>query len=147
MVWPPSALRTKAKAPAKLKRVIGHPEEDAQAAIVQYLDLALPPGCGVFWSATMNGVKVHARTRAKLKRQGLRPGVLDIVFIALHGAHGLPVGQSWWIEVKSATGALSKEQRVILDALWEAGRGCVCRDPVQVCAALTAWDFPLRARL
>lgn len=144
MSWRPS---TRMKSKPKVKAPRASPEDDAQTAIVQFLDLALPPGCGVFWSATMNGVKVHPKTRAKLKRLGLRPGVLDLVFITLHGDHDLPVGQTWWIEVKAEKSRLSDEQSVIMDALWEAGRGCVARNPAQVEAALRAWGFPLRVRM
>lgn len=124
-----------------------NPEEQIQAAIVAYLELALPPGCGVFFSATMNGVKVTPAIRAKLKAAGVRPGVLDLVFIVLWDVGDLKAGDTYWIEVKSATGQPTPEQKVIMAALWGKGRGAYARSVEQASAALDAWGFPLRVRM
>lgn len=129
------------------RRKNDNPEEKVQAAIVSWLELALPPGCGVFWSATMNGVRVSAAIRAKLKAAGVRPGVLDLVFVVLWDVGELKAGDTYWLEVKSATGQPTPEQKVVMAALWSRGRGAYARSVEQACAALSAWGFPLRVRV
>lgn len=145
MTWPP---KPKAKAKPRAKRVVTHPEEDLQRAVTEYLHLALPVGCGVEWSATLNGIRVSSSIRAKLKALGTNPGVvLDLCFIDRRT--GSPTfGQTRWIELKSARGVPSSEmQRNIVAALIEAGTGCYARSLEEVEAALRGWDFPLRVRL
>lgn len=124
-----------------------NPEEQIQKAVVAYLDLALPPGCGVFWSATLNGIRVSAHLRAKLRDLGVRPGVLDLVFVVLWDVGELKAGDTYWIEVKSATGQPTPEQKVVMAALLSRGRGAYARSVEQACAALSAWGFPLRVRV
>ena len=55
MTWPPRIVPPPA---ARRRRKNDNPEERLQKAVVGYLDIALPKGCGVFWSAVMNGVRV-----------------------------------------------------------------------------------------
>lgn len=128
-----------------MRRRNDNPEERIQREIVQYLNLALPPGCGIFFSATMNGVRVSAAIRSKLKAAGVRPGVLDLVFIVLWDVGDLRAGDTYWVEVKSATGRPTPEQKIVMSALWPRGRGVYARSVEQVCAALVAWGFPIRA--
>ena len=59
---------------------------------------------------------------------------------------GPDAGQTYHFEVKSATGTLSPDQKRILDILFIAGRGASGRSVENLCAALVAWGFPLRAR-
>lgn len=93
----------------------------------------------------MNGVRLTSeRARGKAKRQGLRPGLFDIVFIKLTGPEA---GQTFMFEVKSAAGTLTPDQKRILDILFVAGRGASGRSVENLCAALVAWGFPLRARV
>ena len=129
------------------KRKNDNPEERVQAAIVAYLELAMPPGCGVFWSATMNGVPVSPAIRGRLKASGVRPGVPDLVFVVLWDVGDLKAGDTYWIEVKSATGQPTPEQKVVMAALWSRGRGAYARSVDQACAAMSAWGFPLRVRV
>lgn len=142
MTYPPSR-RPKLKVVPKRKN--DNPEERVQMAMVEYLDLALPPGCGVFWSATLNGIRVSAHLRAKLRAMGVRPGVFDLVFVVLWDVGDLRAGDTYWIEVKSATGQPTPEQKVIMAALWPKGRGAYARSVEQLAAALSAWGVPLRA--
>lgn len=136
MTWPPAK---KSRAPRQT------PEEDLQRAVVEYLDLALPSDAGVFWSATLNGIRVSKGLRGKLKEQGLRSGVPDLVFIPLRGPLA---GQSFWVELKAPKGRPSSpEQAALLDVLYVEGRGCYARSVDEVCAALTRWGFPIRARV
>lgn len=127
------------------KRARAQPEAVLQASVADYLDRVLDPA-QVFWSSTLNGVVVYAGMRARLKRQGLRPGVPDLVFVALQGASR---GHTWWIELKADAGRLTKEQAIVMEALRcdPQVRGAVCRSLPQVEDALINFGFDLRFRL
>ena len=138
MTWPP-----KPRAPSAPKKARAHDEDDLQESVVAFLDLALPAQAGVFWSATLNGVRVTKKSIGRLHKLGLRKGVLDLVFIPLEG----PLkGLTFWIELKSATGTPTIEQRKIVEALGP-DRACFARSVVEVQDALLRWGFPLRARV
>lgn len=129
------------------RRKNDNPEERLQKAVVRYLDLALPEGCGVFWSATMNGVRVSPAIRAKLKASGVRPGVYDFLFVILRDMPGLRAGDTFHLELKSDRGTLTTEQKALYVVLLEAGRGAYARSLDQVQDILTGWGFPIKARL
>lgn len=129
------------------KRKNDNPEERLQRDVVRYLSLALPDGCGVFWSATMNGVRVSPAIRAKLKASGVRPGVFDLLFIVLWDMGSLKSGDTYHLELKSPTGQPTPEQKLIMAALRPAGRGAYARSVEQAQAVLSEWKFPLRAKL
>lgn len=145
MSWPPQHLRLVAKS-AQPRRRNKQPEADLQAAMVEFLDLALPqPSTDYWWSATLNGVRLpSAKAKAKAQRQGLRPGLFDLVFIKLVGPDA---GQTYHFEVKAPKGRLTPEQERILNILFVAGRGASGRSVEAISAALVAWDFPVRCRL
>lgn len=124
-----------------------NPEERLQKAVARYLDLALPEGCGVFFSATMNGVRVSPAIRAKLKASGVRPGVYDFLFVILRDLPGLQQGDTFHLELKSPAGSLTPEQRLLMAALLPAGRGAYARSLDRVQAILTGWNFPLQAMI
>lgn len=117
-------------------------EGPVQAAIVQYLGLALDPA-ETFWSATLNGVKVTPRIMSRLRAQGLRKGVLDIVLIPL--ANHPRVGVAHWCEVKSDEGRSTKEQKAILAVIQPLGLGALVRSVDDVHAYLIAQKFNLKA--
>lgn len=127
------------------KRARAQPEAVLQASVADYLDRVLDPA-KVFWSATLNGIVVYAGMRARLKKQGLRPGVPDIVLIPLSGPFR---GQTCWIELKADAGRLTKEQAVVMEALRSTPhlRGAVCRTLPQVEDALINFGLDLRFRL
>ena len=126
---------------AKPRRRNKSPEADFQKQVTQYLRLALPRESGIFWSATLNGVRVTKKSIGRLTKLGLRKGVLDLVFIPLEG----PLkGQTMWIELKSATGKPTIEQKKIVEALGP-DRACFARSVVEVQDALLRWGLPLRA--
>ena len=145
MTWPP---KPKPKAQPRAKRVVTQPEEALQRSVVKFLHLALPVGCGVEWSATLNGIRVSSSIRAKLKDLGTNPGVvLDLCFIDRR-PDGPLFGHTRWIELKSAKGVPSSDmQRKVMTALIEAGTGCYARSLEEVEAALRGWGFPLQASL
>lgn len=124
-----------------------NPEERLQRDVVRYLDLALPEGCGVFWSATMNGVRVSPVIRSRLKASGVRPGVYDLLFVVLWNVGSLKAGDTYHLELKAPKGQPTPEQKLLMAALRPAGRGEYARSVEEVCAILTEWGFPLKARL
>jgi hypothetical protein len=139
MTWPPKP----GVASAKPKRRNNHDEDDLQESVVAFLDLALPAQAGVFWSSTLNGVRVTKKAITRLHKLGLRKGVLDLVFIPLEG----PLkGQTHWVELKTATGRPTPEQKKIVEALGP-DRACFARSVVEVQDALLRWGFILRARV
>lgn len=142
MTWPPSPKIKKARKP---KRVVTHPEEDLQRAVVAYLKLALPEASGIVWSATLNGIRVSSGIRGKLKDLGTNPGVvLDICLIDLREDSDT-FGCTFWMELKSPKGRPSSEmQGKVVDALFAAGRGCYVRSLDGCEAALRAWGLPIR---
>lgn len=142
-MWPPDHLEL--VPPAKPRKRRAQPEANLQRAVVQYLELALPPEAGVWWSSTLNGVRLTTpKARKDAKAQGLRPGLYDFVFIPLRGPDA---GQGFFLELKSDDGRLTPEQTTLMNVLWPAGRGASARSVEQVCAALVAFGFPLRCRV
>jgi hypothetical protein len=119
-------------------------EGPVQAAIVQFLDLALDPA-ETFWSATLNGVKVTPRIMSRLRAQGLRKGVLDIVLIPLRNHPR--IGVAHWCEVKADEGRLTTEQKALMAVLQPLGLGALVRSADDVQAYLLSQQFNLKARL
>ena len=140
-MWPPNP-NPSSRNPSS-KRRNAHPEDDLQAAVVRFLDVALPVSAGVMWSAVMNGVHVTMTARRRLKSLGLRPGVPDLIFVPVTGAL---VGSVYFIELKSDTGRPTIEQKKIVEALGP-DRACFARSVVEVQDALLRWEIPLRARV
>lgn len=79
-------------------------EKDIQKAIAQYLDLALDEG--VRWFHVPNGGVMKVQHAMQLKAMGQKAGTPDIVII-----DGRQAGTALFIEVKSETGAQTKEQK------------------------------------
>lgn len=80
-------------------------------AVADYLRLALPPN--VAWTTFPAGGKRPKATGGQLKGAGLQAGWPDIQVIA--------GGQYIGIELKSASGKLSPQQRAVHDAIQKAG--------------------------
>lgn len=75
--------------------------------------------------AIPNGGQRHKATAGRLKAEGVRAGVLDVMLPVARGScHGL------WIEFKFGKNTLSKEQAEEADALVAAGY-----------AVVVAWDW------
>lgn len=86
-------------------------EEQLQASVAQYLDLALPAGS--VWFHVPNGGSRNKIEAAKLKRHGVKAGVADCIIIM--------DGQVIAIELKTAKGRLSAGQKIWRDAFQQAG--------------------------
>ena len=112
-------------------------EQKLQTAVAQYLRLALPfPDAWFTAIPAGGGGKVRG---AILKGMGYRAGAPDMLVI-----------YKWlppiWLELKSATGRLSKAQEQCRDDLIAAGcKWALCRSINDVEHALTRFGVPLRA--
>jgi hypothetical protein len=128
--------------------VKGTGEDPLCFAICDMLNLALPEN--VLWThhpnnfmpinhkapAEVRRLRIHS---ARMDRMGLRKGWPDYDFIhpATHIMH--------MIEVKTAIGQLSKEQRTIRNQCQSNGHPwALCRSVEQVWQQLHDWGFPIR---
>lgn len=112
-------------------------ESNTQVGIVSYLRKTLPSGYRVI--AIPNGrFKAEPRTIARLKREGLTPGVHDLLILRNDG---------WFcaMEVKAADGRLSPEQTEWSDWL-ATGGACqaVVRSLPEAVEVLREFGVPLR---
>ena len=110
------------KARANGKRARRRPEALIQESVCQYLALQERQG-RLLWFAVPNGGSRNLLEAVNLKRQGTRKGIPDLVVIP-------KVGPVVFIELKSASGRMSKEQSAWLESL--PLFGC----PVAVCRSL-----------
>ena len=112
-------------------------EEDAlHAAVADLLDLVLLPPA--WWTTFPLGGGGKARG-GKLKRRGAKKGTLDILIISAQTGWG----HADWIELKSAKGRLTPEQREIMEKLISAGcQVAIARSVADVLAMLDAWGIP-----
>lgn len=103
-------------------------------SIARYLDIVLaePAFCTTFPAG--GGGKARG---GKLKAMGLVPGVPDILIVAN--------GRAYWVEIKTATGRLSDDQKATIARLESNGaRVCVCRSIDDVRQALADWGIPTK---
>ena len=84
-------------------------EHNIQVAIVQYLRLR---GFEVF--AIPNGGRRDAVTGAKLKAEGVTAGAADLIIL-------LPIGNVLFVEVKTAKGRQSPEQKAFQERVESLG--------------------------
>ena len=96
-------------------------EHHEQAALIEWYDWQYPHAVPLL--AIPNGGHRHIAVAVKMQREGVRPGVPDLMLpIARGGWHGL------WIEMKTTSGRLSKVQRQWRDMLQAEGyRVELCR--------------------
>lgn len=119
--------------PSKAKQTSEH---DEQAALIRWATLAsgtMPELRRLF--AVPNGGARHPAVAAKLKAEGVKPGVSDLILLVpRHGYHGL------LIEMKAAKGRLSKAQDEWLTAHAKDGYATyVCHDWESAKAVLVAY--------
>lgn len=84
-------------------------EHNIQVGIVQYLRLR---GFEVF--AIPNGGRRDAVTGAKLKAEGVTAGAADLIIL-------LPIGNTLFVEVKTAKGRQSPEQKAFQERVESLG--------------------------
>jgi len=147
----PEALSIGAvKMPKRVHTVSGGASEHViQCAVARYLDLALDGVPDCIWWAVPNGGTFASRidtngkrvsvAAAKAKREGLKPGVADVMVLWR--------GRLICIELKTAKGRQSPEQKNWAEAATCAGAVYyVARSVEEVEEFLDTCGVPLRAR-
>ena len=112
-------------------------EEALQRQVAEFLDRFLPDGA--LWFHCPNGGHRNRVVAAKLKAQGVKRGVPDVIILWEGRAH--------FIELKAPRGRLTPEQRAFRDNVH--AQGCpwfVCWSFQEVADICEAW-FPMKARL
>jgi hypothetical protein len=115
-------------------------ESNTQCAIVAFLRRALPSNYRVI-SVPNGRFKADPATIARLKREGLTPGVHDLLILRSDG---------WFasLEVKASDGRLSPEQVEWSDWLSAGGASqAVVRSLAEAEEVLREFCVPLRARV
>lgn len=115
-------------------------ESNTQVAIVSFLRRSLPSNYRVI-SIPNGRFQADPKTIARLKREGLTPGVHDLLVLRNDG---------WFasIEVKASAGKLSPEQIEWSDWLADGNSSqAVVRSLEEAIEALTEFGVPLRARV
>jgi hypothetical protein len=108
-----------------------NPEEMLQRAIWQHIKIRGNPKAIAF--AVPNGIPSSKITSARFKAQGLLPGTPDLVFV-------LPDGRAAFMELKSPTGKLSKEQEAFQERCTAMEvEHVVCSGLDQALSILEAW--------
>ncbi len=117
-------------------------ESNAQVQIVSFLRRSLPPYYRVI--AIPNGrFKADPKTIARLKREGLTPGVYDLMILRNDG---------WFaqIEVKNPLSKADRSDEQIEWGDWLSSGGAnaaVVRSLAEAEAALVAFGVPLRGKV
>ena len=97
-----------------------HTEAELQREVARLLDRI-----GVLWMHPANERKCTPRQGALLKRCGVKPGVPDVLIftgcMTLDDVYGTVKHKGLAIELKSAKGRLSDEQRKWMDDLQQCG--------------------------
>lgn len=137
--WPNTPARRSSRAGGGAAILAGPSEDTIQAQVVRWATLQ----AGVYPELSRlfhvpNGGQRHAAVAAKLKGQGVKSGVPDLCLPAPRfGCPGL------WIEMKTADGKVSKNQKDWIDYLQGAGyRVEVCRSFDEARAALLDYLIP-----
>ena len=135
----------------RTKRPRKAPEASFQIQVARYLAKALPPG--YVWTTFPSGGGGRIRG-ARLKQQGLKPGMPDMVvfepwenWMDKADPANSPV---LWLELKAKSGSLSQAQKDVHKQLKALGHQVdTCRTLEQVQHALADFCFPekLRARV
>jgi hypothetical protein len=115
-------------------------ESNVQCAIVRFLRSALPSNYRVI-SVPNGRFKAEPRTIARLKSEGLTPGVHDLLVLRSDG---------WFcsLEVKASAGKLSPEQVEWTDWLSSGGASqAVVRSLAEAEEVLREFGVPLRAKV
>lgn len=119
----------------------GLSEHTMQAAVVTWARMAASGHLALAaLYAVPNGARTTPGVAAKLKAEGMKPGVPDLVLpVPANGAPGLVV------EMKTLTGSVSREQKAWLGMLKAMGfKAVVCRSIEAAIDALTehakGWD-------
>lgn len=87
---------------AKLRKALQRSEHDEQVAVIQWIDALAGDHLARLIFAVPNGARTSISVAKRLKAEGLRKGVPDLMLpVARHGYHGL------FIEMKRVGGVKS----------------------------------------
>jgi len=112
--------------------VVKREEDKIQRAVIAQIKAR--GAQGLVWWAVPNGEKRDARTGAKLKRQGVRRGVSDLIFV-----HRCRV---FALELKAPKGLPTVEQMAFISDFNAAGGcGCVAHGLDRAIKCLEAWGL------
>lgn len=110
-------------------------EVSIQEAVARWLDAS-----GVRWCHVPNGEFRDPRTARRLKAQGVKPGVPDVLIFESPPNAPMAVGAA--LELKTEDGRASRGQKDWLDALrlnlWEVA---VVHGPDEAAAKLREWGY------
>ena len=121
-------------------------EANFQVQVNQFLAKALPEG--FFYTCFPSGRHLGAFAGKRLKDEGLRPGMPDMVVFGNHW--GWESSHTLWLELKAKSGSLSQAQKDVHKQLLKLGHQVVTVKTLeQVQDALAEFCFPekLRARV
>lgn len=105
-------------------------EHDLQKQVLAYISLK---GNHVFAFAIPNAAKRTPATAARMRAEGLMPGVADLCVM-------LPAGQVRWLELKAARGRQSPEQEMFEEVCEVLGHCyAVARTLDEAIAILKSW--------
>lgn len=113
-----------------------NPEHRLQVEVRRFLEFALP--ASIYWTSSLTGASLSMNARLKAKAAGVRRGLPDLLFV-------FPDGVTRFLELKTATGTLTPEQKDFRARFEPLGIFRVARSVQEVEAALRAWGAPLRA--
>lgn len=137
--WPNTPATRTSRAAGREAFLAGPSEDTIQAQVIRWATLQ----AGVYPELARlfhvpNGGQRHAAVAAKLKGQGVKPGVPDLCLpVPRFGCPGL------WIEMKTAEGRVSTNQKDWIEYLKGAGyRVEVCRSFDEARAALLDYLIP-----
>lgn len=106
------------------------PEASLQRTVCEWLKLARLPN--VIYFAVPNGMQSHPIIVARMKAQGLLPGVADLCIVK--------DGRAYFLELKAPNGIQSPEQRSFQMACIAAATPyAIARDIKEAVTILTAW--------
>lgn len=113
--------------PSGSKRKIGHEEDDIQANFFNLVPVMLPKIPDKLLYAVPNGGKRQAFEATRLKKQGVKSGVADVILQIPHNGFGCLC-----IEFKTATGKQSDEQIAFEKETTAAGnKYVICRTAIE----------------
>lgn len=116
------------------------PESLIARQVAGFLEVALPAGAK--FSHIPNGGHRTKAAAGKLRAEGVRPGVPDVLIL-------VPDVGTIWVELKNSAGRLSPHQEEWAETIRRTPRAAhfVCRSVEEVESALLSCGVPLRATI
>lgn len=129
-------LRQQAESEKKSKRPKGHPEHDLQVACVAWFRAQYPADAAMLF-AVPNGGHRNAIEAARMKAEGVTPGVADLILLEARGGYG-----ALCIETKTrrkGSGQSDRQKAWQLEAARHGNKYVVIRDLAEFCRVVAAY--------